>query len=236
MPNCKSISCADCPALRTSAFSQLSLDLCDSLHKIKRKKSYLRGEVIFKEGETFDGFHCIQSGSVKVFGGCSQARQTFLRLKAPGDLLGVERLNPRLPRSRSALAIADTRTCLFSWHDLSAELNLHLPLFLGIIDYLAAEILTLEEMVQCLATKSVRERLAFVLNFLDLKFGRACEYGSLIDVDISRSDLAVMAGTSTESAVRNLSDFEEEGVLEIVRRRIYLKSRAALQKISGLSN
>jgi CRP-like cAMP-binding protein len=81
-----------------------------------------------------------------------------------------------------------------------------------------------------MAQKSVKERLAETLLYLEETFGKN-EDGSLV-VQLSREELSGMIGTATESCIRLLSEFNKLGLIELVGKKIILKDINKLKKIS----
>jgi CRP/FNR family transcriptional regulator len=77
-----------------------------------------------------------------------------------------------------------------------------------------------------LAQKSVRERLAFALLILgDIYTGE--------HINLTREDMANFVGTATETLIRLLKDFKEEGLIEIHTRKLEILSKEKLLKIAG---
>ncbi len=81
-----------------------------------------------------------------------------------------------------------------------------------------------------MAQKSVKERLADVLLQLYRIFGSDSE--GFIDIKLTREEMANTIGTATESAIRLLSSFKAEGLLEVKGRRIKILDKDALERES----
>jgi len=77
-----------------------------------------------------------------------------------------------------------------------------------------------------MAQKSVRERLAFSLLILMDIYGEE-------PINLSREDLANFVGTATETLIRLLKDFKEEGIIEVHTRKISVLNREKLFAIAG---
>ena len=81
-----------------------------------------------------------------------------------------------------------------------------------------------------MAQKSVKERLAETLLYLQETFGTNPD--KTLKVQLSRDELASMIGTATESCIRLLSDFNKLGLIELVGKKIILKDITKLKKIA----
>ena len=72
----------------------------------------------------------------------------------------------------------------------------------------------------------VKGRIAQALLTLDEKFGKT-ENGFL-NISISRQDLASFAGTTYETAFRIVTELTNEGLIQIVDKKIILLDKARL--------
>ena len=82
-----------------------------------------------------------------------------------------------------------------------------------------------------LAYNSVRKRVAEALTTLSLRYKK--DNDSKFTIHISREDLANLAGTATETTIRTLSDFKEEGLISIERGSISILN---FESLSGMRN
>jgi CRP-like cAMP-binding protein len=71
-----------------------------------------------------------------------------------------------------------------------------------------------------LAQKPIRERLAEVLLLLKENFG--VDQEQALQVVLTREEIASLVGTATESVIRLLSDFNQEGLVRLEGKRIHL--------------
>ena len=81
------------------------------------------------------------------------------------------------------------------------------------IKLLAKNVTDKEEHLLGLAYNSLRKKVAETLIMLQKKYNN--ENDEKFTIDISRENLASIAGTATESVIRTLSDFRNEKLIEI---------------------
>jgi CRP-like cAMP-binding protein len=80
-----------------------------------------------------------------------------------------------------------------------------------------------------LATKTVRERLAFNLLVLEEKFKKpGSKPSTTIEISISRTDLANMVGTAKETLVRLLKEFKSNRLIETTAKTIRIVNRKGI--------
>jgi CRP/FNR family transcriptional regulator len=77
-----------------------------------------------------------------------------------------------------------------------------------------------------MAQKSVRERIACSLLQLKEIYGQE-------PINLSREDFANFVGTATETLIRFLKEFKEEGLIDIQIRKVFILNSAKLHQIAG---
>jgi CRP/FNR family transcriptional regulator len=77
-----------------------------------------------------------------------------------------------------------------------------------------------------MAQKSVRERLAFALLILGDIYGEE-------QINLTREDMANFVGTATETLIRLLKDFKDEGMIEIHTRKLEIIDNEKLMQLAG---
>jgi CRP/FNR family transcriptional regulator len=77
-----------------------------------------------------------------------------------------------------------------------------------------------------MAQKSVRERLAFTLILLMNVYENE-------PINLSREDIANFVGTATETLIRLLKDFKDEGLIEVQTRKLIVLDTKKLMDIAG---
>jgi CRP/FNR family transcriptional regulator len=100
------------------------------------------------------------------------------------------------------------------------------PLRNTIMKELSKELGDRAQFITNLAQKSVRERLAFTLILLQKVYGEE-------PINMSREDLANFVGTATETLIRLLKEFKEEGLIEVHTRKLTVLNQEALIRIGG---
>ncbi len=189
-----------------------------------------KGSFIYRENETPKGFICLLEGNAKVVKTGINGRGQIVRMVRPRGILGYRALfakenyrSAAITLDNSVIAIID-RVVLFDILRENAELSLH------ILNLIASELGLANLRTMTLTQKYIRGRLADALLFLIEIYGFA-EDGT-VDVTLSREDLAQLSSMTTSNAIRTLSAFAAEGVVELVGKRIKVLDTDRLRKIS----
>jgi CRP/FNR family transcriptional regulator len=96
----------------------------------------------------------------------------------------------------------------------------------GIIKELSRELSDRADFITNMAQKSARERLAFTMIIM-------LDIYEKEPINLSREDLANFVGTATETLIRLLKDFREEGIIEVHTRKISVLNKKKLFSIAG---
>ena len=103
---------------------------------------------------------------------------------------------------------------------------------MNLMSKISTDLETCETRLAGLSYKNVREKLAGVLLDLIKSHGRA-ENGQLrIDLKLTRQELASLIGTATETLIRVLSEFKEEGLVELQGKNIYILNLDKLKLVA----
>lgn len=112
-------------------------------------------------------------------------------------------------------------------------LRQHPQLAMNFITFLAERLHEMQARYEELATQQVEQRLARTLIRLEQSTGRPVEGGVLVDVRLSRQELAEMTGTSLFTVSRMLNRWQEAGVIQLRRQRILVRQFDGLLRIAG---
>jgi CRP-like cAMP-binding protein len=102
----------------------------------------------------------------------------------------------------------------------------------AIFKRLCDDLKSAEEHIVSLSQKNVRERMAEALLFFKETYGYEAD-GETLNVQFSREEIADFVGTSTESAIRLLSEFNHDKIIELKGKRIKI---ANLNKLTRTAN
>ena len=148
-----------------------------------------------------------------------------MNLYSTNDFFGFEPILENGNYTESAVAMQDTELISIPRHDFLLMIQSHPDVSKSFIHLLCKKVADRETQLLNLAYNSVRQRTAEAL----LKSETLKDAQSAIA--ISREDLAKMVGTASESVIRVLSDFKDEGLIEIEGGKIRIKEPAKLGKV-----
>jgi CRP/FNR family transcriptional regulator, nitrogen oxide reductase regulator len=191
-----------------------------------------RGERVFRQGAAAQRFYVLQQGRVKLTQLTPDGQLVLLRLVVAGEAFGgVAALGQR---TYPVSAEAADDSLVLSWNGSAMDrlLRRHPQLAINFIEFLAERLHDMQARYEELATEQVEQRLARMLLRLVQRTGRRVEGGVLIDVRLSRQEMAEMTGTSLFTVSRILNRWQETGVIQLRRQRILVRHPHGLVSIA----
>jgi CRP-like cAMP-binding protein len=156
----------------------------------------------------------VLSGKIKTFKSNDDGKELVTDLYSAGDFLGHIALLQDSIYRETAEAIDDCEIAIIPKKEFEDLLHNSREVAQKFINLLAKNIADKEHHLISLAYNSLRKKVADALVVLRNKYH---EEGSKnnFSIDISRENLANIAGTATESLIRTLSDFKSEKLIDI---------------------
>lgn len=213
-------------------FAALDSAALSEIKEVARARNVTAGSVFFREGDPAGAFYVLQSGSVKLTQLTPEGHQVVLRLIGPGDAFGGVAAFGGSTYPITAEAVTDSSALEWSGSEMARLMERHPRLALNALQFVAARLHELQVQYRQLATERVERRVARALLRLVQQAGRRVESGVLIDLPLSRDDLAQMTGTTLYTVSRIISRFEAAGLLEAGRQRMVIRNPHGLLNIA----
>ena len=182
-----------------------------ALAALARAEHFEREAVLFQQGAPCDRVWLLQAGEVKIVHHELDGREVILEVMSAGEPFGGTVLFMDT-HPAAAVALTTAETVSFSRETYTRLLDRHPALARRLIRLLGGRLHSLMGL-RILAGERVERRLAHILVKLADRVGRADPDGLLLTIPLSRQDLADMAGTTLETAIRTLSRFHAQGWL-----------------------
>lgn len=194
---------------------------------------YEKNEVIHLDGEEPYCVWVVISGKVRIYKEGVGQRQQIIRLLKPYDMFGYRAVVADERHNTSASAF---EACVL--YRLGKEYFNHLIRSNGQFCYammqkMAKNLALSENRTLSLTQKHVRGRLADSIILLLKNYGYA-EDGQTLAMRLSREDLANLSNMTTANAIRTLSEFQQEGLVEVNGRQIKILDEQSMEKLSRL--
>ncbi len=190
------------------------------------------GQLVFYEGLPAHGLYILCEGKIKVAKRLKGGRSQILKLLAPGEVLGEKTLFDQETYTCYAKALEPSRLMFIAREDFLAFMRKYPDVAFRLIEKLSRELKAFGDKLVEISAYSAKERMARVLLELARAFGQRTPEGLDLGVELPRSEIAEMAGVTTETAVRILSEFRDRGILALPGRRIVILKPEELQAMA----
>lgn len=180
-----------------------------------------------------DTVYVLHLGRVKLTESTPEGQQVLLRFIGPGEMFGPWAMLEGQVYPVSAQAVRWCQALAWNGKTLTTLMEGCPRIALNAVRELTARLLNLQELHLELATERVERRVAHALIRLAGEAGWKAEGGVLIDMPLSRQDLAEMTGTTLYTVSRILSAWQRDGLLAIGRQRVSILDSAGLMAIAA---
>jgi CRP/FNR family transcriptional regulator len=172
-----------------------------------------RGE-IFMEGDTARWFYLVRSGHVKIVRHSKTGKDVVLELLGPGEIFGGVAVIEKRPYPASAQATEPTVVLKIPADPVIALAERHPAFIKEMALMIGRRLRAAHDSVASLAVDPVEARLAAILLRLAKREGTRSDKGVMLPFHLTRQSLADMTGTTVETAIRILSRWLRDGLLE----------------------
>jgi CRP/FNR family transcriptional regulator, nitrogen oxide reductase regulator len=186
----------------------------------------------FHQGDRATVLYVLTQGRVKFTQVTPEGHQVLVRAIGPGEMFGAVAALGDTYYVASAQATGDCAALGWESEVISGLMERFPRLALNALRFLAGRVQEFQDRYRELATERVERRVAHALVRLARQIGREVEGGVLIDLSLSRQDIAEMTGTTLFTASRILSGWEQRGLIEGGRERVLILHPDALLAIA----
>lgn len=213
-------------------FAGLNQTEIAAINPLFHERGHTPGETIYAAGDPAGRLYVVATGKVKILRHTLAGKDVLLDLLAPGEFFGA--LSPLPGEEYPDTAVAQTVVCALgiSSEDFRRVLDRFPPVALKVLDISQARLGDAQEMVRRLSASTAEQRVAYALLKLGGKLGAQTREGLLIQAPLSRSDLAEMAGLTTETASRVMSQLQRDGLIRSGRQWVALTDLARLRRLA----
>lgn len=224
------ISCRNCPNVNCFIKS-CSPDWIQLISNKKSESKYKKGQHIFIASKPIFGIYFIKTGKIKISSDGWNGKEQIVRLATDGHILG-HRGYGKETYPISAAALDESVICFVENH-IIYETFMENPGFTYIMMmFYAQELRAVEARIKDMAQMTTTEKVASALLYLKEVFGYT--NGDVLNVNISRKEIAALAGISEEQTVRSLTDLENKKLIAKMKRNIRILNEEMLQKTISL--
>ena len=198
-----------------------------------RRREIRRDGYFFEQDEPASTLYVLCEGRVKLSQLTPEGNQVVLHVVGPGELFGAISVTSGVTYPDTAQAMEDSAALSWDSETLQRLMERMPRLAISALHAVTERTHELQNRYRELATERVERRVAHTLLRLAGQAGRSRpEGGVLIDMPLSRQDLAEMTGTTLYTVSRILSHWEQLGLVAGTREQVVILSSHRLVAIA----
>ncbi|WP_040214326.1 Crp/Fnr family transcriptional regulator [Clostridium polynesiense] len=218
-------------AAKVPIFSFLSDNDLRKIISMTGHKTYKKGDVICREGETSQTLFILNEGQVKLSKVTKEGKEQIVHILSSGDFFGEMNLFGGSERYNfSAYAVSEVKICTLAKNAMDEILLANPEISLKLLKEVTRRLAETENLAQNLATNDAELRVAYMILEFGEKYGIKTSQGIEIKLPINREEMANYSGVARETISRKLNGLEEEGIVELKGNKILIiKDEKALR-------
>ncbi len=222
--------CEQCIVRQFSSLKALNKEELLRMANCKTSYTIKKGEPIFEEGEVTNGIYCVKEGVCKLSKLSDNGKDQIVKLVKPGELLGQRSMISDEPANLSAVALEDMEVCFIPRSEIMHFFTQNNQFSMNVMKTICGDLKDADDHMVNMAQKTVRQRLAETLIYLEETFGKNDD--GTLRIQLSREELAGMIGTATESCIRLLSELNKSEYIELIGKKIKLLDKNKLKRLT----
>ncbi len=190
------------------------------------------GTYFFLEEDPAEIAYVLIEGKVKLTQITTDGQQVILGYLVPGRVFGIIAILKKVTYPVSAEAVGHCRALAWDRATMNQLMEASPRLALNALHIMAGQIREFQNRVRELSTQRVEQRIARAVLRLAGQSGKKTDEGVLIDLPLSRQDLAEMTGTTLYTVSRFLKEWEKKGLVQSKRQQVIIQSPHGLVTIA----
>jgi CheY-like chemotaxis protein/CRP-like cAMP-binding protein len=208
----------------------------EELSTHRELKSYTNKDHIFSEGSSARQLYFIDSGHIKTYRITESGKEFVTGFFGPGDFIGqFSLLNSKGVYLENAIVIDAAEVYMIPKTDFTTLLYQNRDIAKKFIEMISHNLAETQDQLVDMAFSTVRKKTAKAL--LDLHHKGIIHDDPDKGVGIPREDFAGLIGSATETAIRMLSEFRQEGLIGMSSKsKLIILDKTKLKHIAEFEN
>ena len=179
----------------------------------KTSTNYPAGATIFSEGDPVEGIYQIYTGKIKVVTSIDGGKERIIRLATSEQMLGHRGLGGKMNYPVTAITLEPSQITFIPIDIFYKTVKANTDLAFHMMMFFADEFKATEKRMKMMASMPAKEKVAVSIMTIVNAFGFSANDPTLLDFTPTRKDIASIAGTTYETAIRVLSNLEKSNII-----------------------
>lgn len=216
---------------RLPFFKHLPPEAIKEINDRFHDRNYSAQQPVYFEGDAAEHLYLVAMGRVKLVRNTTSGHEVLLDILHGGEYFGSLKVLGADAYNETAISQADCCILEISSEDFEGILKRHPDVTLRMLSAVGRRLEESRQQIAQLSTLTVEQRVAAALLRLVGKVGEARDQGVLIQLPLSRQDLAAMTGSTTETVSRVMSRLAEDGLVRSGRKWVAVTDQKGLEDL-----
>jgi CRP-like cAMP-binding protein len=217
---------------RCILFQGLDRSALDEIAAAGQTRPVRAGAFFFFQDAPAVRLYVLLAGRVKFTQVTATGQQVLVRVSAPGEVFGTVAALGDAVYAASAQAVGPCTALGWESAVMAGLIERYPRLALNGLRFLAGRVSEFQDRARELATERAEQRVAHALLRLAAQLGRPVPEGLLLDLPLTRQDVAELTGTTLFTASRILRRWEQAGLISSSRARVIVRHPDALRRLA----
>jgi len=216
---------------QVNIFSTLSPQEEKEVSRYIQTDIFRKKEAIFAEGDPSEWFYIVKKGKVKITKLSQDGKELILEVISPLEFFGGIAVVRGFPYPANAVAMEDSEVLKISRKDLLSLMDRFPGLMYCMAMNIGDRIKDSHETLKNIALEKVEARIASLLLKLAVKTGEKVSDGIMINMKLTKQDIAEMVGTTVETSIRTMSKLSKAGLVSAKSGNIIIRDPGKLKSL-----
>ena len=214
-------------------FAGLEAEDIKKIRSIALPKRVRRREILFTDGEEARGFYVVLSGKMKIYKVSPEGKEQILHIVSAPDAFAEAALFLEGTYPAFAEALSDSQLLFFPKRNFVQLIEKNPRLSINMIVTLSHYLRRFAVLVEELSLREVSSRIAKYLLDLSVRSSKEGRSPKEVELDLSKTQLALRLGTISETLSRTLAKMKAKGFIDVRGNRIQILNREALGELAS---
>ena len=191
---------------------------------------FKKKQIVYFEGNRPLYLFYVQKGKVKTFKTSDEGKELITGLYNAGEFFGYVSMLEGTVYKETAQVVEDTELISIPKAEFEELIYYNPEVAKTFMKFLSHSLVEKEQQLLNIAYNSLRKKVADALLLMKEKFSQTQTDG-FITIQLSRENMAAIAGTATESFIRTLTEFKNEKLIDIKDGNVVILNEAKLRNM-----
>lgn len=220
---------------KTDLFGTLADDLLIKISGLAGTQYLRPGQVLYSEHDQASALYVVGSGELRSIRQNLEGREQVLSSEHPGAILAAVPVFNGGKFYSTMIADTQSEVLTIEKHLMHQLCHEHTELLWNLARVLAHKVRHCAELIESLALRNVEQRASQHLLSIAKERGVPVEQGCLVEMNLTRTQIASRIGSAREVVSRALAHLQESGLIQMEGRRLVtIPNMRALGAFAGM--